>query len=162
MTGADVSEGASRALDITGKASDAIVLAMLDSIVKSLRDGKRVEIRGFGGFATRQRRPRAARNPKTAARVEVPAKRVPYFKPSKELTNLVNSASVPTPPPTAEADGPGLLPIVCLQIIQQRNLLFQLIEIVTTHGLLDSIGRIRQTAPRSQARMVGVRRKCSP
>ena len=108
MTRADVSEEVSRALDITGKASDAIVLAMLDSIVKSLRDGKRVEIRGFGSFATRQRRPRIARNPKTGARVEVPAKRVPYFKPSKELTNLVNSASVPTPPPTAHTAVPEL------------------------------------------------------
>lgn len=106
MTRGDVSEEVSHALDITGKASDTIVLAMLDSIVKSLRDGKRVEIRGFGSFATRQRRPRIARNPKTGARVEVPAKRVPYFKPSKELTKLVNSASVPTPPPTACAAAP--------------------------------------------------------
>ena len=42
------------------------------------------------------------------------------------------------------------------------NLLFQLVESLAIHGLLASIGRIRQTAPRSQARMVGVRRKCSP
>jgi len=47
-----------------------------------------------------------------------------------------------------------------LQIVQQANLLFQLVESVTTHGLLASIGRIRQSVPRSQARMVGVRRKC--
>jgi hypothetical protein len=49
-----------------------------------------------------------------------------------------------------------------LQIIQQRNLLFQLVESLTTHGLLASMGRIRQNEPRSQARMVGVRKKCSP
>jgi hypothetical protein len=42
-----------------------------------------------------------------------------------------------------------------LQIVQQRNLLFPLVEGLTIHGLLASIGRIRQTAPRSQARMVG-------
>ena len=48
-----------------------------------------------------------------------------------------------------------------LQIVQQRNLLFQLVESLATHGLLASIGRIRQSAPRSQARMVGVRKKCS-
>ena len=63
---------------------------------------------------------------------------------------------------SAAAEWPGRLPIVCLQIVQQRNLLFQLIESLTTHGLLASIGRIRQTAPRSQARMVGVRKKRSP
>ena len=49
-----------------------------------------------------------------------------------------------------------------LQIAHQRNLLFQLVESLTIHGLLASIGRIRQTALRSQARMVGARRKCSP
>src|SRR5438876_701472 len=59
-------------------------------------------------------------------------------------------------------DGPGLLPIVCLQILQQRNLLFQFIERHAIHGLLASIGRIWQSAPRSQATMVGVRKKYSP
>jgi hypothetical protein len=59
----------------------------------------------------------------------------------------------------AESDGSGLLPIERLQILQQRNLLFQFVESVTIHGLLASIGRIRQTALRSQARMVGVRGK---
>jgi integration host factor subunit beta len=106
MTRADVSEEVSRSLDITGKASDTIVLAMLDSIARSLRDGKGIEIRGFGSFASRQRRLRIARNPRTGAWVEVPAKRVPYFRPSKELTKLVNPASVPTPPPTACAAAP--------------------------------------------------------
>lgn len=51
-------------------------------------------------------------------------------------------------------------PILGLEIVQQANLLFQLVESVTTHGLLASIGTIRQTVPRSQARMVGVHRKC--
>ena len=52
----------------------------------------KVEIRGFGSFRIRQRNARTGRNPKTGAKVEVPAKRVPYFKPSKELRDLVNSA----------------------------------------------------------------------
>ena len=60
------------------------------------------------------------------------------------------------------AEMSGRLPILRLQIVQQRNLLFQLIESLATHGLLASIGRIRQSAPRSQARMVGVCKKCSP
>jgi integration host factor subunit beta len=51
-----------------------------------------VEIRGFGTFNTRERRARIARNPKTGARVEVPAKRIPFFKPGKELRELVEKA----------------------------------------------------------------------
>jgi integration host factor subunit beta len=55
-----------------------------------LRSGDKIEIRGFGSFRIRQRKPRTGRNPKTGAKVDVPAKRVPYFKPSKELRDLVN------------------------------------------------------------------------
>jgi integration host factor subunit beta len=80
---------------------------MLDSIVRSLRSGERVELRGFGSFGTRQHQPRIARNPKTGVRVEVPEKRVSYFKPSKELTNLVNSAAAPTSLPSAYAARKG-------------------------------------------------------
>ena len=94
MTRADLTEELSQELGTSLAESDTIVLTMLDSIVRSLRTGGRVEIRGFGSFGTRQRRPRIARNPKTGARVEVAAKRVPYFKPSKELIDLVNSAAV--------------------------------------------------------------------
>jgi hypothetical protein len=49
-----------------------------------------------------------------------------------------------------------------VEILQQWNLLFQFIERPAIHGLLASIGRIRQTAPRSQARMVGAPKKCTP
>ena len=59
--------------------------AILSSIVRGLRSGDKVEIRRFGSFRTRQRQGRIARNPKTGARVEVPAKSVPYFTPSKEV-----------------------------------------------------------------------------
>jgi integration host factor subunit beta len=95
MTRADLTEEVSRSVDISRKESDTIVTTMLDSIVRSLRSGERVQIRGFGSFGTRERRPRIARNPKTGARVEVPVKRIPFFKPSKELKNLVDTASVP-------------------------------------------------------------------
>src|SRR6266481_8475548 len=63
--------------------------------------------------------------------------------------------------PSTAAEMSGRLPIMSLQIVQQRNLLFQLVESLATHGLLASIGRIRQSAPKSQARMVGVCKKCS-
>jgi len=62
---------------------------ILDSMVRALDRGDKVEIRGFRSLRTRQRRARIGRNPKTGARVEVPAKRIPFFKPSKELRELV-------------------------------------------------------------------------
>jgi len=69
--------------------------------------GDKIEIRGFGSFRTRQRKPRVGRNPKTGDRVEVPAKKIPFFKPSKELKDLVNNsptvepALAPPPAPTS-------------------------------------------------------------
>jgi integration host factor subunit beta len=85
------------------------VEAIFDSIVRSLRGGDKIEIRGFGSFRTRQRQPRIGRNPKTGARVEVPAKKIPYFKPSKELKDVVNSfAAVASPgPPLAPEQVPN-------------------------------------------------------
>ena len=85
MTKADLIEEVSRVVEMTRKESEVIVEAIFDSIVRSLRSGDKIEIRGFGSFRTRQRQPRIGRNPKTGARVEVPAKKIPYFKPSKEL-----------------------------------------------------------------------------
>ena len=93
MTRADLIEAISHTLGISLKESETIVVTILDSIVRALRSGDRVEIRRFGSFGTRQRRSRIGRNPKTGARVEVPVKTVPYFRPSEELMELVNSAS---------------------------------------------------------------------
>ena len=90
MTKAELIEEVSRVVEMTRKDSEVIVEAILDSVVKSLRGGDKIEIRGFGSFRTRSRQPRVGHNPKTGARVEVPAKRIPYFKPSKELKDLVN------------------------------------------------------------------------
>jgi integration host factor subunit beta len=83
MTKADLIEEVSRLAELTRKDSEIIVETIFDSVVKSLRSGDKIEIRGFGSFRTRQRKPRVGRNPKTGARVEVPAKKIPYFKPSK-------------------------------------------------------------------------------
>ncbi len=99
MTKADLIEEVSRVVEFTRKESEVIVEAIFDSVVKSLREGDKIEIRGFGSFRTRQRQSRIGRNPKTGARVDVPAKRIPYFKPSKELKDLVNQdASAPEAP----------------------------------------------------------------
>src|SRR6476660_4283156 len=90
MTKADLIDEVSRLAELTRKDSEVIVETIFDSVVRSLRAGDKIEIRGFGSFRTRQRRPRVGRNPKTGERVEVPAKKIPFFKPSKELKDLVN------------------------------------------------------------------------
>jgi integration host factor subunit beta len=90
MTKAELIEEVSKVVEMTRKDSEMIVETIFDSIVNSLHKGEKIEIRGFGSFRTRQRQPRVGRNPKTGSRVEVPSKRIPYFKPSKELRDLVN------------------------------------------------------------------------
>jgi len=72
------------------KDSEVILEAILDGIARSLIAGDKVEIRGFGSFRIRERQGRIGRNPLTGVRVDVPAKRVPYFKPSKDLNALIN------------------------------------------------------------------------
>src|SRR3954466_9962265 len=90
MTKADLIEEVSRLAELTRKDSEVIVETIFDSVVRALRVGDKIEIRGFGSFRTRQRNSRVGRNPKTGDRVEVPAKKIPFFKPSKELKDLVN------------------------------------------------------------------------
>jgi integration host factor subunit beta len=93
MTKAELIEDVARVVEMPRKDSEVIVEAIFDSVVRALRGGDKVEIRGVGSFGTRQRQARVGRNPKTGARVEVPAKRIPFFKPSKELKALVNADS---------------------------------------------------------------------
>jgi len=90
MTKADLIEEVSRLAELTRKDSEVIVETIFDSVVRALRTGDKIEIRGFGSFRTRQRKPRVGRNPKTGDRVEVPPKKIPFFKPSKELKDMVN------------------------------------------------------------------------
>jgi len=69
---------------------EKIVDLFFNQIVQRLADGGRVELRGFGAFSTRERDPRKGRNPRTGDAVDVPAKRVPYFKPGKEIREKLN------------------------------------------------------------------------
>jgi integration host factor subunit beta len=62
-----------------------------EEITKRLAEGGRVELRGFGAFSTRERNARQGRNPRTGDAVQVPAKRVPYFKPGKEMRERLNT-----------------------------------------------------------------------
>ena len=90
VTKADLVEEVIRATELPRNESEEIVETVFDSIIHALQSGDKIEIRGFGSFRTRQRRGRVGRNPKTGAKVDVPAKRIPFFKPSKDLKDFVN------------------------------------------------------------------------
>ena len=98
MTKADLVDQVTTLGDLTRRDGEIIVDTLFESIISALKANDKVEVRGFGSFRTRQRNSRTGRNPKTGAAVAVPAKRVPFFKPSKELRDLVNPG---------EADGKG-------------------------------------------------------
>ncbi|MEO5706861.1 MAG: integration host factor subunit beta [Alteraurantiacibacter sp.] len=70
---------------------EQVVDIFFDEIATRLAEGGRVELRGFGTFSTRQRDARTGRNPRTGTSVPVPAKRVPYFKPGKEMRERLNT-----------------------------------------------------------------------
>ena len=78
---------------LSKKQTEVIVETLFDTIKESLANGGKVEISGFGNFRLRSRNARKARNPKTGEAVEVPPKKVPYFKVGKELREMVNKES---------------------------------------------------------------------
>jgi integration host factor subunit beta len=93
MTKADLVEEVIRGTELPRKDSEVVVETVFESIIQALQTGDKIEIRGFGSFRTRERRGRTGRNPKTGAKVDVPAKKIPFFKPSKELKDFVNNNS---------------------------------------------------------------------
>lgn len=106
-TKAALVEEVSQVADLTKKHSEIIVDTVFRSIITALRRGEKIELRGFGSFRLRQREPRKGRNPKTGDRVDVPPKKVPYFKPGKELKELINREPAPVDPPlTPSIPGP--------------------------------------------------------
>ena len=98
LTKADLIEEVLRITELPRKESETIVETIFDSIIESLQKGQKIEILGFGSFRTRERRGRVGRNPKTGEKVEVPAKKIPFFKPSKELKDFVNTAEAQAAP----------------------------------------------------------------
>lgn len=77
--------------DLRPEEVEQVVTIFFDEIGKRLAEGGRVELRGFGAFSTRARDSRTGRNPRTGEPVDVPAKRVPYFKPGKEMRERLNA-----------------------------------------------------------------------
>ena len=95
LTKADLVEEVLNITELPRKESETIVETIFDNIIQALQKGEKIEIRGFGSFRTRERRGRLGRNPKTGETVEVRAKKIPFFKPSKELKDFVNNSAAP-------------------------------------------------------------------
>jgi len=91
MTKAELVERVSNQINLTKKQTEVVVNTVFSSITESLAEGKKVELRGFGSFRIRQRNARIGRNPKSGQKVEVPSKKVPFFKAGKELRQLVDN-----------------------------------------------------------------------
>jgi integration host factor subunit beta len=83
---------AERYPQLVAKDAEFAVKTILDAMADTLARGQRIEIRGFGSFALSKRPPRIGRNPKSGEKVQVPEKRVPHFKPGKELRERVDAA----------------------------------------------------------------------
>src|SRR5580693_6678750 len=94
MTKADLVDRVTALGDLTRRDGEIIVDTLFESVIGALKAGDKSEIRGFGSFRTRQRNSRLGLHPKNDQRVDVPAKRVPFFKHSKELRDSVNPGGV--------------------------------------------------------------------
>jgi integration host factor subunit beta len=105
LTKADLVDKVTALGDLTRRDGEIIVDVLFDSVIGALKSGDKIEIRGFGSFRTRQRNSRIGRNPKTGAKVDVPAKKVPFFKPSKELRDLIN------PKAAGSSNGDGVVDV---------------------------------------------------
>ena len=88
---------ATRYPQLVAKDAELAVKMILDAMTKSLTQGQRIEIRGFGSFGLNYRPPRVGRNPKSGEKVKVPAKHVPHFKAGKELRERVDARRSPEP-----------------------------------------------------------------
>ena len=90
MTKADLVEQVVKVSNVSKRDAEIVVNPLFHAIIDALQQDDKIELRGFGSFRVRRRRSRQGRNPKTGDRVEVPSKRIPYFKPGKELKDVIN------------------------------------------------------------------------
>ena len=108
LTRADLAEAVVQKVGLPRNESQELVELILREISSSLAAGHTVKLSSFGSFGIRQKGQRVGRNPKTGEKVEVPAKRVPYFKPSKELKDLINDGTAtPSAAPQSGSAAPS-------------------------------------------------------
>ena len=93
MTKAELVDHVTALGDLTRRDGEVIVETLFDSIIDALKTNDKVEVRGFGSFRSRQRKPRTGRNPKTGEAVALSGKYVPHFKPGKDLRERVNDGA---------------------------------------------------------------------
>ena len=91
LTRADLAEMLNRQIGLSRADAAAMIESILDHMTGALLDGDNVKISGFGTFVLRDKGQRIGRNPKTGEAVDIPAKRVAYFKPGKELKEMINN-----------------------------------------------------------------------
>jgi DNA-binding protein HU-beta len=89
MTKADLVEKIAEKTGLTRTDVAVIVDGFLDAVKDAMKEGKNIEIRGFGTFKIKARKARKARNPRTGEEVPVPDRKVPVFKPSNEFKELI-------------------------------------------------------------------------
>ena len=99
MTKADIVDHIASGTGLTKVETEAVVDGFIQTVIEALKEGKNIEIRGFGSFKTKKRKGRMARNPRTGEQVRVDEHYVPVFKVSKELRNTVNENLKKIQPP---------------------------------------------------------------
>ena len=92
ITKADIVNEISAATGLTKIETKEVVDGVLQTIVEAVSNGERIELRGFGVFNNKSRKPRMARNPKTGDLVPLEQRFVPVFKPSPDFTQKVNNS----------------------------------------------------------------------
>jgi integration host factor subunit beta len=92
MTKSELIDALAARSELTKARAELVVNCVFDAMTESLQRGEGIEIRGFGSFTVRPYKPYSGRNPRTGEPVEVPAKRLPFFKVGKELKELVNNS----------------------------------------------------------------------
>jgi integration host factor subunit beta len=92
MTKSELIDAVAARGELTKARAELVVNCVFDTMIEAMRAGEGIEIRGFGSLTVRPYRPYEGRNPRTGQPVEVPAKRLPFFKVGKELRELVNSS----------------------------------------------------------------------
>ena len=90
MTKADIVDHIASGTGLTKVETEAVVDGFIQTVIQALKEGKNIEIRGFGSFKVKKRKGRMARNPRTGAQVKVDEHYVPIFKVSKDLKHVVD------------------------------------------------------------------------
>lgn len=90
MTKADIVDRVAAGTGLTKLETEAIIEGFFSTVIDALKNGRGIEIRGFGSYKVRKKKPRNARNPKTGEKVFVEEHYVPTFKFSREFKDIVN------------------------------------------------------------------------